>query len=221
VPDGNGAGVRGEGRDLTVLDSRFVNDQDGILFAGGGFLRVEGCTFTDDGTADNPATHAVLAGGLDALRIAGSAFDKARGGDHISAAAQRTVLDGNRLVDAGRIAGPLAVIVGGAITLTGNTVVPGASDRPGAILVSGDATALEVRGNTLLAAAGGPPLVRNWGGTEAVVADNVVPPGVAAVSDAGSTYHRLRFRLAELHEALKSGYRWARHTAAALLRQAM
>ena len=81
--------------------------------------------------------------------------------------------------------------------------------RPGAISVTGDATSLEVRANTLTELAGATPLARNWGSLGAVQADNAVPPGVEAVSDAGSTYHRLRGRLAELRE---------RYTAAVLVR---
>ena len=220
VPDGNGAGIRAEGRDLTVADSRFVNDQDGILAAGGGFLHVTGCTFTRNGSSDGPA-HAVLADGLDELRIANSVFADARGGDHISASARRSELDGNRLNDAGiDPARPLVSIAGGTVALSGNTVelsdTPG---RPGAVLVTGDVTALEVRGNTLIEPAGTVPLVRDWSGLAATMAGNHVPPGIEAVSTAGSAYHRLRAKLAELRDAARGLAGIARHDAAILARR--
>ena len=233
VPDGNGAGVRAEGRDLTVVDSRFVNDQDGILASGGGFLRIVGCAFVANGTpgqdtpgrdsSGGPPTHSVLAGGLDLLRIENSVFQDARGGDHIASAARRTELEGNRLADAGgHIAGPLVAIAGGAVTLAGNTIDltgAGSPDRPGAVLVVGDATALIVRGNTLVEPTGDTPLVRNWTGLDADATDNRVPPGVAAVSDAGAAYHRLRAGMAALRARAGAAAGMARHGGAALARR--
>jgi len=219
VPDGNGAGVRAEGRDLTVADSRFINDQDGILAAGGGFLRIDGCIFADNGAADRPPTHAVIASGLELLRIEGSEFLRPRGGDLIAATVLRTELDGNRLSDVGgHIAGPLVTISGGAVALTGNTIEIGGADRPGAVLVTGAVTALEVRGNTLIELSGSVPMVRNWSGTEATEADNRARPGVPAVSGSESTWHRLRAELAQLREQAHGLVGAARHRAAALAR---
>jgi hypothetical protein len=219
APDGNGAGVRAEGSDLTIEGSRFVNDQDGILDAGGGFLRVVGCRFTDGGARDGPATHAVLASGLELLRIEGSVFEAARGGDHIAATARRIELDGNRLADpGGQIAGPLVTISGDVVELSGNTVEPGAGDRPGAVLVTGAASILAVRGNTLIEPAGSVPLLRNWTGLDATTAGNDVPAGIAAVSDAGSTWHRLRAWAADLRAQAHAAAGAARHQVAVLAR---
>ena len=52
VADGNGAGIRAEGRDLSVIASRFDNNQVGILASGtAGTLRISGSTFTANGVS--------------------------------------------------------------------------------------------------------------------------------------------------------------------------
>lgn len=221
VPDGNGAGVRAEGRDLTIAESRFVNDQDGVLDTGGGFLRIVGCVFTNGGSIDGPPTHAVLASGLDLLRIEGSVFEHARGGNHVTAEARRVELDSDRLADEdGHIAGPLATIKAGAVVLTGNMVELGDAtvDRPGAILATGSATLLAVRGNTLVEPAGGIPLLRNWTGTDVSAVANHVPPDVLAVSDSGSAWHRLRAFAAGMRDGAHAAIGLARHQVALLAR---
>lgn len=208
VADGNGAGIRMEGADLTVEDSQFVNNQDGILVGDGpGTLRIAHCAFSRNGVSlDGRPTHAVLAGHIDLLRIEDSDFDAARGGDHVASQARRTELTGNRLSDAPGMRAPLVSISGGALVLDGNTFALGASeaDRPGAVLAYGSSDGIVVRGNRLMEPQGHTPLLRNWAGAEPVEANNAVPPGVAAVSDEGAAYHRLRGRIASLRDGVKA-----------------
>lgn len=223
VPDGNGAGIRAEGSDLTVQDCGFVNNQDGILSGRqGGFLRISDSRFIANGASfDDRPTHAVLVGALDLLRIDHTSFREARGGDDVLSSARRTELVADRFADeGGHMAGALVMVHGGALTLDGNTVelAAGAADRPGAVLFTGDASALAVRGNTLVEPAGHVPLLRNWTGLAAEQAANTVPPNAAAVSDSGTTYHRLRSRLAALREQAKAAVRLARHQVAQLAR---
>jgi hypothetical protein len=224
VPDGNGAGIRVEGRDLTVEDSRFINNEVAILAGGqgGGSLRISGSTFTNNGAgSENRPLNAVLAGPVDLLLISHSVFENARSGGHISSSARRTELIGNRLADeGGRMTGPLVSIVGGSVVLDGNTVdlAPAAADRPGGVLVFGNAEALTVRGNTLVEPAGSVPLVRNWTGVAAVEENNTVPPDAVAVSETGSTYRRLRSRLASLRDAARGFAGAARHDVAEVAR---
>jgi hypothetical protein len=53
VPEGNGAGIRGEADDLTLEDCAFVNNQMGVMMAGsaGGTLRIVNSRFSDNGVA--------------------------------------------------------------------------------------------------------------------------------------------------------------------------
>jgi hypothetical protein len=222
VADDDGAGIRASGRDLTVEDSRFVNDQVGILAAApGGFLRVAGCTFSETGSsATGRRNDAVRASGYALLRIERSTFAKARGGADVSAEVGRTELAGNRLLDeGGHMAGPMVLVQGGALLLEGNTVelAAGAAARPGVVLAVGDAAAIAVRGNTLRGdGAAGTPLLRNWTGQAPAVGANTLPPGTAAVSDAGLTWHRMRATAAQWRDAVHALYRQARHLAAEL-----
>jgi hypothetical protein len=223
VPEDNGAGIRAQGRDLTVEDSRFVNDQVGILAAApGGFLRVVGCTFSEQGSSlTGRLNYAVRASGYALLRIERSTFEKARGGADVLAEAGRTELVGNRLFDeGGRMEGPLVAVQGGSLLLEGNTVelAAGAAARRGVVLAVGEAPAIAVRGNALQGAgAGGVPLLRNWTGQDAAVGANTVPAGTEAVTDSGITWHRMRATAAELRDALLDLYRQARHLAAELV----
>ncbi len=223
VPDGNGAGIRAEGRDLTVEDSRFINNEVGILAGGqGGALRISGSTFTRNGAGpESRPLNAVLAGPLELLVVSHSVFDQARSGGHITSSAQRTELIGNRLADeGGRMTGPLVSIAGGTVVLDGNTVdlAPGAADRPGAVLVFGDAEALTVRGNTLAEPAGRVALVRNWGGVAAIDDNNTVPADAVAVSESGATYRRLRARIASLRDTARGVAGAAKHDVAQVAR---
>jgi hypothetical protein len=223
VPDDNGAGIRADGTDLTVQDTRFVNDQVGILDAAtSGSLRVVACAFIANGDSfDGSDNVAVRAGSLGLLRIERSEFQGARGGGHVASDARRTDLVGNRFFDdGGRMTGPLISVADGGLLLEGNTITlaAGAADRPGAVLVIGHGAGIAVRGNTLREAAGGTvPLLRNWSDQAAVAEDNAVPQGVAAVSEEGSTYRRLRARAATWRDLLRRVAGQARHGLAALL----
>jgi len=224
VMDGNGAGIRAEGRDLTVRDTRFVNNEIGILAGGqGGTLLIADCVFSANGvSAEGQPTHAVLAGALDLLRIERSSFQEARGGDHIVSAALRTELVDDRLSDeGGHMSGPLVAVTGGSV-LVGHTMVyldPAAADRPGAILVTGDAGAIAVDGNTLVEPEGNVPLLRNWTWVTATETANIVPSNASAVSDSGALYHRLRGGITSLRNQIQDAKGLARHQAARLARE--
>jgi hypothetical protein len=224
VPDGNGAGIRAEGDDLRVEDSAFINNQIGILDGvPGGSLRITGCTFTANGVSpDGGPTHGVSVATLALLRIERSTFKGARGGDHIASAALDTELVGNRLADeGGAMTGPLVSVYGGTLTLDGNTVelAADATNRPGAVLVTGEASRVLVQGNTLIEPHGDVPLVRNWTGLTASEKANTVPANARAVSDSGSTYHRLRSRAAKLLRQLHAILGETRHLVAQLARK--
>jgi hypothetical protein len=224
VADGNGAGIRAEGRDLTVEDSRFVNNQIGILAGGpGGSLFIDGCSFSANGVSlDGRPTHGVLAGELDLLRIEHSSFTDARGGDHIASAARRTELLDNHLADqGGGMTGALVTVSGGMLNLDGNTIelTAAATDRPGAVLVTGDAGGISVQGNILIEAGGDVPMLRNWTSLPASESANTVPADVQAVSDRGAVYHRLRARLALLSRQAHAALAVVRQQVAAAARR--
>jgi hypothetical protein len=61
VRDRNGAGIRPEGRNLTVRNCRFYDCENGIL-GGAGEILIEYCEFEHCGPVSNPATHSLYIG---------------------------------------------------------------------------------------------------------------------------------------------------------------
>ena len=66
VPDGNGAGIRAEGRNLLVERVRFIDNQNGILAADQpeGELIVRDSEFVRNGTCEQACAHGIYATGL-------------------------------------------------------------------------------------------------------------------------------------------------------------
>lgn len=227
VPDGNGAGIRAEGHNLTVEDVQFINDEDGILAAPdpGGTIDVSNSLFERDGICDTRCGYGIEVGTLRLLQVVHTRFEAAGGGSHILSAARTTDLVGNMMTDAGvRAPAPLVFISGGGLGLLNNTFTLRAprQSRPGAVLIMGDSAQIAVRGNVLREPAGQKlALLRNWTGQPASAADNQLPPGANAVSAHGEVYHRLRARLAVIRDSLHADAGRAKRLIAALLRRMM
>lgn len=227
VPSDNGAGIRGEGRDLTVEDSRFVNAQMGILAASpaGGALRIVGCRFTEIGSSLTGRVNvAIRATGFDLVHIERTVFEKARGGGDISVDDARVELIADHFSDeGGHMAGPMVTVQGGALLLENSTIdlAADAAARPGVVLALGDdMTALAIRGNVLHdAGSAGTPLLRNWTGQDAVATNNTVPSGTDDVTDSGLLWHRARSMAADIRDTLHALLGTARHIAAAAVRR--
>lgn len=97
VPDLNGAGIRLEQGDLTVLNALFRNSQQGILTAAdpGAQIRIDQSTFSRLGRCgDNPCAHSIYIGDYGSLTVTRSRFERGSGGHYIkSRAARATIVD--------------------------------------------------------------------------------------------------------------------------------
>ena len=95
TPWGNGAGIRGEGRDLVVDRVRFVQNENGILSGtAGGAMHVRESYFEGNGRCLQACAHGLYVGHLDLLVVEHSEFLHTREGHHIKSRARRTeVLD--------------------------------------------------------------------------------------------------------------------------------
>ncbi len=163
----NGAGIRYQSGNLTVLDSAFTGDQDGILatpnVAGTGTVVVNNSTFTDDGAGDG-FSHALYATDLAALTVTNSYFACMQAGHDIKSRAADTVIENNFLDDGALVCNGVTSTTsyaidlsnGGNATITGNTIDQGpntsnsnmiAYDTEG--LIYGDNTAL-IDGNAFI-----------------------------------------------------------------------
>lgn len=134
--DGNGAGIRMEGRGLTVEDSAFLGNEDGILATvSGGEITVRKSRFEGNGTCANKGgcAHGIYITQADVVRIEDSVFRGQREGHHIKSRARRTEVTGNIIEDGSDGTASYLVDVpdGGTLVMRNNTLRKGvhAGDR--------------------------------------------------------------------------------------------
>ena len=129
VPDQNGAGIRAEGGSLTVENSRFINDQNGILGADSpeAVIRVSGSTFQDDGVCGQSCAHGIYVGHFKLLRVEHSHFLRTRDGHSIKSRASRTEVVDNDIADGpdGTSSYLIDIPNGGSVLIEGNRLEKG------------------------------------------------------------------------------------------------
>ena len=129
VPDMNGAGIRQEGRNLTVEAVKFINNQDGILAANspGSRVIVRDSQFLQNGVCAPSCAHGIYVNEVDLLRVERSRFFETRQGHHIKSRALRTevigcdIADGNNGTSSFLIEAPN----GGSLVVRDNTLEKG------------------------------------------------------------------------------------------------
>lgn len=210
VDDGNGAGIRAEGRNLLVERVAFVNNQRGILAADqlDGHIQVVASEFARNGNPDDGRPSPALAIGRQALLdVRDSRFHDARAGSAISSGAVRTVIVGNRFSASGD---PAPVHVMGPVELRDNRFeLEGGEGARIAILLTGYGDAV-VTGNRFAGTGGPAALVQDWRDGEPTVAGNRVPAGVAEVTTDGALVHQAKTTARSGVNAAKDALRAAR-----------
>jgi hypothetical protein len=101
VADHNGAGIRSEGGNLTIEDSRFIDNEEGIL-AGGtprGTIRIVRSEFRGNGNCAASCAHGIYVGAIALLDVEDSHLTDTHQGHDIKSRALRTVLRGNDISD--------------------------------------------------------------------------------------------------------------------------
>ena len=200
VPDGNGAGIRSEGKDLTVEGVRFINNQNGIL-AGeqpGGTILIRGSEFVRNGTCESPngCAHGIYIGSMAKLRVEGSRFFNTREGHHIKSRAALTEIVGNDIQDGpdGTASYEIDIPNGGQVLVRGNTLQKGpkAENLTAAIMIGAEGVSqrtpeILVEHNTFTnQAPDRTALVANRTATEAIVRNNRLSGDVRALRGDGS-----------------------------------
>jgi hypothetical protein len=220
VADNNGAGIRMEGRDLTVESSRFINNQTGLLDGGqpGSTVRVIDCDFADNGVRDvGPPSPALSVGAIATLHVERSRFADSHGGAHILSGAGRTELIGNRIEDGkDGVRDALVVLTdGGSLVMADNLLrraPSGARVNAAVHAYAGPAGTLEFRRNTLVnASARSAALLLDWSRGTTDFAANVLDRGDVERSTEG--YWRY-----QAIQTARDLYAGARHLAGAELR---
>jgi hypothetical protein len=166
--DRNGAGIRHEGRNLTVVNCRFLGNEDGILSTGdkNGAITIERSLFRDSGFGDGQS-HAIYVDGAALVDVRDSKFVSTRIGHHLKSLAQTTVVR-NTTFDDGHGRGSYAIDAsrGGALVVE-NSVFIQASDAENYSVINydltrgGSAEGLTLKGNKVVNRFRGGVFLRN------------------------------------------------------------
>lgn len=153
---GNGAGIRAQAGDLSVYNSSFIGNQDGILTDPDSSMHVliSNSVFTDNGNASGPdagSTHAIYVGKDASLTVQDSTFNGTQVGHDIKSRAAVTAIAGNYLDDGvtGTTSYAIDLPNGGMATIEGNTIVQGTNTQNPA-MIAYDAGGLAYTDNSLL-----------------------------------------------------------------------
>lgn len=198
VPDANGAGIRAEGRNLTVERSRFIDNENGILTTSDpqSTIRIIESEFARNGSCEKDCAHGVYINGVGLLRIERSRFVANRFGHHIKSRALVTELIGNEILDGetGTTSYLVDVPNGGTVVMEGNVLEKGRLSRnPGTAIAIGaegvknPTTKLVFSHNRFSSHLPGTTVfVRNLTGAEAVLMKNQVVGRVVPLVGKGS-----------------------------------
>jgi Ca2+-binding RTX toxin-like protein len=159
VPDGNGAGIRYQAGHLTVTNSFFHDNQNGILANPNatGSLTIRNSEFSHNGAGDG-YTHNLYVGAIGQLTIDNSYFHDAVVGHEIKSRALNTTITNSRIAEGPQGTGSYSIDLpnGGHAVLTGNVIQQGALSGNPVIVAFGQeggvhpGSSLEMTGNTVL-----------------------------------------------------------------------
>jgi len=141
APEGNGAGIRVEGKNLTVERSRFIDNENGILAGNSpGSILISGSEFLRNGKCAPTCAHGIYVGHIALLRVTSSKFSETKEGHHIKSRALRTELIGDDIRDGrdGTASYLVDIPNGGSLVMENNILEKGPkSDNPSAMVVIG------------------------------------------------------------------------------------
>ena len=157
---GNGAGIRFETGNLTVENSTFVGNQDGILTDGtaNATLTVNNSTFIDNGATSGPSagfTHAIYAGTIQSLVVENSSFEGTNNGHDVKSRAANSTITDNMFDDNATASYAVDLPNGGNALVADNVIAKGPNSGNAAAIHYGGEIAnpvgsLTVTGNTIV-----------------------------------------------------------------------
>lgn len=166
--DRNGAGIRHEGRNLNVINCRFIGNEDGILATGDpkGAIAISDSEFIDSGFGDGQSHGIYISTGA-RLEVTGSRFAGTRIGHHIKSLADATIVRNTVMDDAyGRSSYAIDASRGGDVTIRNNKFIQAADGENYSIVNydltrGGAATRLVASGNEIVNYYDGGVFLRN------------------------------------------------------------
>ena len=131
VPDGNGAGIRNEGANLTIDGVRFINNQNGILSTpqDKGTIIIKNSLFDrNGGCVSSGCAHGVYINNANLVQVENSTFLGTKQGHHIKSRALRTEVVGCTIKDGdeGTASYEIDIPLGGSLVVRDNTFQKGA-----------------------------------------------------------------------------------------------
>lgn len=144
VAEGNGAGIRAEGKDLTVDHVKFIANENGILTSANpaSTIVVRDSEFVGNGACIEACAHGIYAGHIGLLRVVRSRFVGTQHGHHIKSRALRTEVLDCDISDGPRGTASYLIDIpdGGAVVVRGNKLEKGplAENRSAAISVGAE-----------------------------------------------------------------------------------
>ncbi len=180
-PDRNGAGIRNDGGDLTIIDCVFEENENGVLSTGDrkGAISITRSQFLRNGHGDG-YSHGIYVLRASKLDIVDSAFVGSRIGHHVKSLADETLIMNSRLDDAdGETSYAVDLSKGGRVLITGNTIVQAADASNGTVVNydtsrGGKARPLEIVGNKIVNHRRGARFLRNDTRMTPTVFDNEI-----------------------------------------------
>jgi hypothetical protein len=141
VNAGNGAGIRYEGGNLTLIDDRFVDDQDGLLANAdpNGNITISGSVFNQNGSGSG-LTHNIYVNQIATLTLENSQFLGAVAGHEIKSRAATTIIKNNVIADgaSGTASYSIDLPNGGNATISHNVIEKGPNSQNPAIISYGE-----------------------------------------------------------------------------------
>jgi hypothetical protein len=175
VPDENGAGIRAEGLNLTIKNSGFYDNENGILGGDAGTINIERSEFARNGFGDG-YTHNIYIGPIDRLNVTASYFHEAKIGHNLKSRAKQTYIENSYFMDGPT--GTSSYLVdfpnGGVVYLRGNLFQKGPNADNSIAIAYGQeglnkpVNTLEMVHNTVVMTRSGGTYITAPGGTQSV-----------------------------------------------------
>ena len=196
VPDGNGAGIRIEQGNLSVVYTTFQNGQCGILSAEDTASRISIDFSTFSGLGKHPdgtGAHSLYIGNYGGLKVTNSRFERGTGGHYVKSRAPRIEIANTSFDDSQGRATNYAIDLAAGATgrITGNIFVngPGKENYSTMIAVAAEgkvhsSDGLIVENNDVSLAPGvgySTVFVGDWAGDRLVVRNNRLGKGIKAL----------------------------------------
>jgi len=154
VPDGNGAGIRAEGANLRIENSRFINNENGILAADSpkSSIVIVDSEFSRNGKCEPGCAHGVYVNNIALLHIERCTFTDTKAAHNIKSRAFRTEILSSKIVDGETGTSSYLVDIpnGGSLILKDNVMQKGRKTSNAATAVSIGAEGVKQKTEELL-----------------------------------------------------------------------